>query len=218
MGDFSPATFRNDCTNLSADEDFGIQGFSRLGYDNCAMVSDTKQSRGPGHYQLDNFKDCNCEAPVTEKLAHKYPDVHYRDGYGWTSHNGCNVDNDSNLRNSRNLTQLRCRRNLNTRPYLTVPYMGRGPGDTGTESFLRPGTATNYGRPCNTLGGVHTEQQFIPLVSCLQETIQNPIHIIPEDSDRAWRRGGLPSRQMVRNLELMDRCGYKTDGKYWSRD
>ena len=27
--------------------------------------------------------------------------------YGWTSNNGCNIDNDSKLRNARNLTNLR---------------------------------------------------------------------------------------------------------------
>ena len=35
---------------------------------------------------------------------------------------------------------------------------------------------------------------------------QNTEHIIPEDSDKTWVRGGLPSRQIMRNIDYEKRC------------
>ena len=47
------------------------------------------------------------------------------------------------------------------------------------------------------------------MIKRLQEEVQNTKHIIPEDSMEAWIRGGLPSRQIVRNKEYMKRLSQK---------
>ena len=44
----------------------------------------------------------------------------------------------------------------------------------------------------------------------LTYTNQDIKHIIPEDSKKDWVRGGLPSRQMVRNADYLRRCQEKT--------
>ena len=44
----------------------------------------------------------------------------------------------------------------------------------------------------------------------LQKEVQDPQHIIPEDSKMDWVRGGLPTRQMVRNKDYLRRCQEKT--------
>ena len=38
----------------------------------------------------------------------------------------------------------------------------------------------------------------------------NPKYIIPEDSQNDWVRGGLPTRQMIRNADYLRRCQEKT--------
>ena len=63
-----------------------------------------------------------------DELSLQQPSTFYRDGPGWTSMDGCNVDNDSRLRNARNLTNLREIHQLIERPHLTTPYQGRGEG------------------------------------------------------------------------------------------
>jgi len=40
----------------------------------------------------------------------------------------------------------------------------------------------------------------------LKSEVQNNIHIIPEDSMSSWVRGGLPSRQIARNVDYINRC------------
>ena len=44
----------------------------------------------------------------------------------------------------------------------------------------------------------------------LKEEVQDNKHIIPEDSKMDWVRGGLPTRQMVRNADYLRRCQEKT--------
>ena len=48
------------------------------------------------------------------------------------------------------------------------------------------------------------------MIPKLQDEVQNPVHIIPENSMKTWVRGGLPTRQMQRNADYMRRCQEKT--------
>ena len=47
------------------------------------------------------------------------------------------------------------------------------------------------------------------MIQKLEEEIQNTENIIPEDSLDNWVRGGLPTRQIVRNLDYMRRVQQK---------
>ena len=51
-----------------------------------------------------------------------------------------------------------------------------------------------------------TEQNIIePMIGSLRETIQDPMHIIQEYVSPDWVRGGLPSRDVVKYLDYMER-------------
>lgn len=205
----------NNCIEHT-NKKFNIQGLTRLREDACYLETRNKHTQLPGKYNTSNFHDCQCEAPRTKELSLQHPDINYRDGYGWTSTNGCNIDNDSNFRNANTLTNPRLIQQLHERPYLTVPYMGRGDGNTNVESSLRSSESTFQNRPCNTLAGNYIDR-FTPQIPCIRDNIQNPKHIIPEDSNADWVRGGQPSRQVIRNADYLNRCGYQYNGKYWSK-
>ena len=56
------------------------------------------------------------------------------------------------------------------------------------------------------LSGVSTYDYTItPMIEKLNNEIQNTKHIIPEDSMDSWIRGGIPSRQIIRNTEYLKR-------------
>ena len=57
----------------------------------------------------------------------------------------------------------KCNNQLFERPYLTVPYMGRGSGNSEIETKLLPGEDTNQKRQCNTLSGITIDNYFTPL-------------------------------------------------------
>ena len=206
------------CGEISSSANFKItEQPSSLHYDSCYQSIQNKQSAGPGAYTLENYHSCHCEAPEVQKAALDRPGYaakQWQDSYGWTSIKGCNVDNDSKLRNSRNLTNLKVINQLNERPYLTVPYMGRGAGNIVVETRLGPGEDTFQQRPCNTLAGFDmTDYHLTPMVKCLSDNVQHTDHII--DENHGWVRSGVPSRQMIRNKDYLEKCGYKYDGKQW---
>ncbi|MDA7573952.1 hypothetical protein N8751_01595 [bacterium] len=205
-----------NCVDFSKNQSFGIQQLTRLREDNCYLDVHNESSSAPGEYSVSNHNDCVCEAINTKELSLQQPSTFYRDGYGWTSNNGCNVDNDSKLRNARNLTNEGEINQLFTRPYLTTPYMGRGAGNVCDESNLRSAEDTYQNRQCNTLSGIYIDR-FVPQLACIKDNIQNPRHLIPEDNHESWVRGGQPSRQIIRNKDYLKKCGYKFDGKVWSK-
>ena len=63
---------------------------------------------------------------------------------------------------------------------------------------------TKVDKPCNVLSGSTTLPYSItPMVERLEKEVQDPMHIIPEDSLNIWVRGGLPSRQIARNADYL---------------
>lgn len=188
---------------------FNLYTQSRLGNDKCEITNDTLQSEFPGKYIVSNYHSCYCGAPNVSNIAYSQPNIYYRDGFGHSSLNGCNIDKDSFMRNGSILTHGPSPQQLFTRPYLTVPYMGRGVGNSCTESELITGDQTNSKRACNTLAEITINNNFIPLVPCLGNNVQNPRHLIPEVVKEGWIRGGVPSRQIVKNIDYGQKCGQK---------
>ena len=88
--------------------------------------------------------------------------------------------------------------------------MGRGSGDSFVESQLRMGDDTLVRKQCNTLAGINipnVDPNHMPMIDHLKNNIQDPKHIIPHDALEGWVRGGAPSRQIVRDIEYLERCG-----------
>jgi hypothetical protein len=173
--------------------------------DDCNKDFDTIMSIAPGAYNLENFHSCTPGAPAARSVQLSQPTMNINFGVGYIGERGALVDNDSKVKYSE-LTNRNTINTLNERPYLTVPYMGRGIGDSNIEPVLRSGEDTFQHKPCNALAGVTIDNFFTPMVPCLKREIQNTKHIIPEDSMKCWVRGGLPSRQIVKNMDYMKRC------------
>ena len=173
--------------------------------DECNQDFDTIMSIAPGAYNLANFHSCRPGAPAARSVQLSQPTMNITMGAGNIGERGALVDNDS-LAKFSELTNLNTINTLDERPYLTVPYMGRGIGDSNVEPVIRSGEDTFQQKPCNALAGVTIDNFFTPMVPCLRREVQDPKHIIPEDSMKCWVRGGLPSRQIVKNMDYMKRC------------
>ena len=120
------------------------------------------------------------------------------------------VDTDTDLRiGTDKLTNLRFINQLHERPHLTTGNYMYGFHDVDNESILQSSNFSKDQRPCNVLSGVTIGNIFTPMIPKLSHEVLNTEHIIPEDSMEAWIRGGLPSRQIVRNKEYMKRLSQK---------
>ena len=118
------------------------------------------------------------------------------------------IDDSTNLRVGKTKKFPKCPNQLFTRPYATVPYMGRGIGDPNIELDVLSGENTHLRRQCNVLSGVSIPHQFTPMIDHLSENVQNPVHIVEEVADAGWVRGGVPTHLVVRDADYAARCGH----------
>ena len=185
---------------------FDIQ--NRIGSDECSTDFETSYNKGINDYMLFNQYQTNKtdDAACTmnsKKVAEFASENHMmlRDGYGNT--NGCYVDNDSEIRKF-NLTSDKKRDILNSRMYRGGPNLSRGNTNPEVESKLIQGNSTNYDCPNRTL------DVFMPMLPCLQSSIQDPGNII-----EGWQRGGESTRDTLKQEDFLSKNGYIFDGKVW---
>ena len=171
-----------------------INRLTRPRDDLCGIQQYTKQSVGPGRYATTNLVPKPQQVnPLSVNSLLIYP----RDGYGG---NNPDVDVESALKNQPGFKVNRCNTRTQARPFLSVPYMGGGCGNPDIESELLQSEVSRMGKACDTVSETFFPQQYTPLVPSLQQTIQNPNNLIPEVAAAGWIRGGLPSREYLRDV------------------
>jgi hypothetical protein len=202
----------SSCTQQEANaKEFNLFTKASLLSDRVAVDLDIIQSQGPGYYTMENMFGCGCELKDARAVQLSQPMINFEGGKGWIGEKGCLVDKDSELRKGDDkLTNKRLIHQLTERPHLTTGNLVKGYFDVDVESVIRPGLDAGDDRACNSLSGVTIGNYFTPMIPKLQDEVQNPKHIIPEDSMQSWVRGGLPSRQMQRNEDYLRRCQQKT--------
>jgi hypothetical protein len=162
--------------------------------DLCAVQQYYKQSVGPGSYATTYLvPDARQVNPLSVESLIMYP----REGFGY---NNKNINADSILRNQPGFLSKRCSTRQQARPFLSVPFMGGGRGNPDVETPLLHSEMSRMGKACDTVTETFFTQQYTPLVPSLAATIQDPKNLIPEVAANGWIRGGLPSREYIRNV------------------
>jgi len=175
--------------------DFVINTFTRTWDDSCEVAQQIQDSVGPGSYQTRNLVPSQ-QAALNVELPN--PTLLGREGFGLNTRH---VDDDSKLRtNQVQEGRQRCPLHVQSRPFASVPYMGRGRLNPDVESGLIYSEFARVERPCGTVTETFLDGQFVPLVPHLAKHIQNPANLIPEDAASGWIRSGIPSRQFIRDI------------------
>jgi hypothetical protein len=187
----------SNCVRTS-NKKFSLNDLTRLTQTDGYKTVSEKASEQVGNYALQNFNSCECTADQQRQLSLAHPTVQFRDGHGWTSMNGCNIDKDSNIRNAKRLTNTREIHQLHPREVLTEPLKLKGTFNQDTESDLLFSKQTTQKRNKNNLSSV-SKDRFVPQIKSLKNNIQNPVHYITEDNDKQWKRGGMDTRNIVRD-------------------
>tara|TARA_B100001059_G_scaffold179832_1_gene180516 strand:+ start:3153 stop:3737 length:585 start_codon:yes stop_codon:yes gene_type:complete len=163
------------------------------------------QNQHFGSYTTKNYFENNCGMKKPISFATQQPNVFYNGGPGTVGANGCNVESDSNLRIGTIQTNPKCRISLQERPFKSVPFLGRGKSDALQESKLQQGTYFADKKSCRQV----TEKSFrttdVDLVPTLKATIQNPNNLVEGVANKGWIRGGLPSRDMSRDNDYLNK-------------
>lgn len=202
-----------ECTQPDTSKKDSFKTFvqTNINEDKLTVDINTLQSQGPGLYYLDNQFGCECGLKEAKEIQTSQPGIHLKGGVGWIAEKGCLVDNDTKLR--QDISKLTNKNDINQiveRLFITTPDLKKGRYNVDVETVLINSDSTSDQKPCDSLAGVSIGNYFTPMIQKLSEEVQNTNHIIPEDSLNEWVRGGLPTRQMIRNADYLRRCQQKT--------
>jgi len=179
--------------------DYTFQNMTRIGNDNCYVDQRTIQDVRQGNYMLTNYFPA-CPMSKAIDFATSQPSVFYS-GSQQVGIGGCNIDYNSDLLIS-DLTKPKCRISLLQRPFATVPYLGRGPSNSILESQIQQGEMVNNKKSINTTSEIsYIPYSNYPLLPSIQATVTNPSNLVESAAAEGWIRGGLPSRDLVRDQD-----------------
>ena len=174
---------------------------SRLGLDACNTDQRSLQNTQATNYMLQNYylAECTMQKPI--EFATSQPAVNYK-GSHMVGLGGCNVDQNSALLYGAQQTHPKAKLDLFQRPYLTVPYLGRGSADSVEESKLMQGERESNRRSVTKM----SEQSYIPLAQTplldpISNRVTDPTYSVEEAAAPGWVRGGISSRGLTRDTK-----------------
>lgn len=178
---------------------------TRLGDDKTDLSQRTLQNSEFANYILDSFRP-SCPMNTAIDFATSQPNVNFT-GSRQLSVGGTNIAESSQLLIN-DISRTKCRISLLERPYLTIPYLGRGKCDPMLESQMQQGDFANNKKSINPSSEVcYTPYYNTPMIPSLQATINNPANLIESSAADGWIRGGLPSRELARDKDYSDTTG-----------
>ena len=170
---------------------------SRIENDNCSIDQRNVQNMNSSNYMLENYYP-SCPMNKAIKFATNQPNVFYMGGHGGVG--GCTINDESELKIGTIQTNPKCRVTLQERPFLTVPFLGRGAVDSTVESKLQQGDAISNRKSITTTSETsHIKYRHTPMIPSIESTITNPANLIEDSASEGWIRGGLPSRELAKD-------------------
>jgi hypothetical protein len=186
---------------MSIVSNFTFNNMSRIGDDKCDLSQRNVQNTKGSNYLLTSYyaNECGMQKPI--EFATSQPNVNFS-GSHQMGLGGCNVDDNTVLRDGDGLSQSKCRLTLNERPFLTVPYLGRGSSNPVLEAHLQQGDVTiNKKSVYPSSEKSYIQHQMYPLMPSIKATVTNPANLIEGVAADGWIRGGVPSRELTRDKD-----------------
>ena len=182
--------------------DYTFHQNTRIGDDSCDLSQENVQNAHAATYMLDNFRPA-CPMKNAIDFATSQPAINFK-GSHQVGINGCNIDNNSKL-GITPITKPKCRISLQSRPFLTVPYLGKGPGDCEIETKMLHSNQDNHKKSVQC----SSEKSYIPyfhypLLEPIKQKITNPKHLVEEDASSGWIRGGISTRDLTRQKNFAE--------------
>jgi len=181
--------------------DYTFYQTTRLGDDQTDQSQRTVQNSSFSTYMLENYRPA-CPTTTALDFATSQINVNFN-GSQTVGIGGCNVDTNTELTYG-TMTHPKCKLSLMQRPFVTVPYLGRGKSDPVLEAQIQQGDYANNRKSINPSSEVsYLQYSNTPLIPSLQATINNPANLIEGVAAEGWIRGGLSSRELIRDQDFI---------------
>lgn len=172
-----------------------FNNMSNINLDACSSTQRNMLNANIANWNLTNHFSGDCYMQKGINFALSEPAINYK-GSHQVGLGGCNIDTNSFLTINK---QMRCPGKFDNqeRMYLTIPFLGRGRGNTDVETAILQGdSVSDIKKISKKTEESHVSiNNFTPLIPSIQEYIGNTDHIIESDASSGWIRGGLPSRE-----------------------
>ena len=173
---------------MSSVYDYSFNNITRIGQDDCDKSQANIQNMNSATYMLNRY------TPTADFVDFGAKNnLNFTGGYQ-IDQGGSNINSNSELLRGV-MSKPKCKISLIERPYLTVPYLGRGKRNIMVESDILQGNLQTTRKSINPsseidYGGLH----YTPLIPSVKSTITNPANLVEGAADKEWVRGGVSSR------------------------
>jgi hypothetical protein len=184
--------------------DFSFYGMTSLRSDEVDGTQRNLYNTRFSNHTVSNFyPDPAANGQV--QFATRQPDVSWFSVQGGSAVGGAVIDVDSNLiikaTQGRSLEKL----SLQQRPFLTVPYLGRGSCDPLVEAQMMQGENIHERKSIGSvMGQSFSEYTMFASDPKMTTDATNPKFKIEEAAMDGWIRGGVLTREMMNDREFMN--------------
>lgn len=177
--------------SLNNTSSYLFNSMGRIGIDITDQTAQNLHNTRFGNYMVSNyFSDSTTGQQV--QFATQQPNVMMNAKSGVAS--GA-IDQYSFLLTNTDTERPLEKLQLNQRPFITVPYLGRGSGDPTLESQLLQGECVSDKKSVTTVSEMsYMNQANFPMMDDLKSRIGNPAYSIEESALDGWTRGGVSAR------------------------
>ena len=178
--------------------DYYFNNMSRIGNDNCDTTQRNIQNNHASNWELTNYFANDCYMQNALNFALGAPNINYT-GSHQVGMGGCNIDKNSELLIDP-ISRPPCRISLFQRPFLTVPYLGRGSVDPTTELMIKQGDQVSRRKTDTELSEKSMiDRHYTPMIEDIETRIGKPSNYVESNVSQGWIRGGLPCRELIRD-------------------
>jgi len=175
--------------------DFSFFNMGRIGSDVVDNTQRNIYNTRFTNYTLSNFFSENTSDSHVN-FATSQPNVMFT-GVSGAGIYSAGVDVDSLMRLNQTKERSLDKLQLNERPFLTVPYLGKGSCNPVLESQLIQGEPSNEKKSVSTImSKSFMDYSLYPTDEKMKETVENPANTIQEVALNGWVRGGILTREL----------------------
>lgn len=176
---------------------YNFNNMDRIGMDKTDQSQKNIYNTRFNNYTLSNyFSDIT---PTSEfvQFATEQPTMMFSGTVSGNGINGQIVDSESEIFYNSQNEHPDEKLSLNSRPFVTIPYLGRGSCDPVLESQLLQGEMVNDKKSVSTI----MEKSFnnyslYPIDDVMKNRVEDPTKNIEEAALNGWVRGGMLTRDM----------------------
>lgn len=173
----------------------GFHQVTRIGADESSITQDTLFDTRQCNYMTQNYTKSSLYQPM--EFASSQPGFIIKGGNS-ISGNGDNIDVNSSLTIGQLQTNPHSKLDLFSRPFITVPFLGRGAVDPNIESAIRNGISQSSRKTVNQ-AGESSYHHKTPLIPEMKKHFRDKSDAIEYNAINGWTIGGIPTRDLNRD-------------------